>query len=155
MTTTPTTKKNGTEERQNAPPAQGAPRPPAGAPEAGRTLAMAVYALYLLAPLLFLTTAPVGVVLAYVFQDQGAAWVRAHFRYQISLFWRAFWYAAALALAGLIGTVVSLGLLYPVFVLLSLAWAIWLIVRAAQGLRAWNLRQPIAFGGTEKAEGAA
>jgi len=124
-------------------------------PETGRTIALIVYVCYLLAPFLFLAPAPVGIVLAYVFQDQGAAWVRAHFRYQISLFWRAFWYSIAIGLAGLIGTVVSLGLLYPVFLLLLLAWAIWLIVRAAQGLRAWNLRRPIAFGGTEKAEGAA
>ena len=150
--------------------------PTKGRPEASclpETVALTVYVLYLLAPFLFLATALFGIVLAYSFQDRGAAWVRSHFRYQISLFWRGFRHTAAILAVGIVGTVVFVfsrnvntyaNLIeaffdavrlyggFALFLLFSLVCALCLdIARAALGLRAWNLRQPIAFGPSARA----
>lgn len=129
-----------------------------------------VYVLYLLAPFFLLAPAIFGVWLAYSFRDQGASWVRTHFRYQISLFWRGFRHTGAILAVGAVGTCAFvfghaknagayanvfelLGaaiLLYggfALFLLFSLACTLCLdVARAIQGLLAWNLRHPIGFG---------
>ena len=75
----------------------------------------------------------IAVVLAYVRRDQAEPWLKSHFTFQIA----TFWYSIAIFLLGF-ATIWLLGL----GLLIWLAGALWLIVRAAVGLVRIVDRQP-------------
>jgi uncharacterized membrane protein len=121
------------------PPPPGAPPPPPGSlppPPAAQavsvTPAKVVYVLYLLS---FLNgvTALVGLVVAYVYQGEAPPWLATHYRFQI----RTFWIGLVYGLAGLVLTLVVVGVVAWAFI------AVWTIVRSVKGIRALDRGQPI------------
>ncbi len=111
-----------------AEPTQPLPAPPAAPPPAaapGENVAKIVYVLYLATLLTGGVTALVGVVMAYVYQDDAPDWLKTHFRFQI----RTFWLGLILGVVGAVLTLVVVG--FAVFVFL----AVWLVVRCVKGLR--------------------
>jgi uncharacterized membrane protein len=106
-----------------APPPAPSPAPPAAA-ASGETAAKVVYVLYL-ATLVTGVTALVGVVMAYVYQDDAPDWLKTHFRFQI----RTFWLGLVFGAVGVLLSPVMIG--FAVFVFL----AVWLVVRCAKGLK--------------------
>ena len=90
----------------------------------GRTMAIAVYALYLIA---FLNgvTAIAGVILAYVVRKDAPEWLQSHFTFQI----RTFWIGLVACIVGAL-TVWVFGLGF----LILLAAGLWFLVRAVAGL---------------------
>jgi uncharacterized membrane protein len=96
-------------------------------------LALIVYILYL-AGFLTVITAIIGVIIAYIQSDTADPVARSHFQFQIRTFWILLLYVAA----GLILTVVGIGVLI-------LLWAlVWSIVRNIKGILALNENKPIA-----------
>ncbi len=87
-------------------------------------MAKAIYILFLLSLILPLTGL-IAVILAYVYQGKGPAWLETHFRYQI----RTFWIGLLYSLIGIITAPVLVGYLVLFFVL------VWVIVRCAKGLQ--------------------
>jgi uncharacterized membrane protein len=92
-------------------------------PAQGRT-ATIVYILYLVG-LVIQVTHLIGVIIAYVYRDDGPDWVRTHYRFQIRTFWIGMLYAV-------IGFVTLHVLIGGVILFLTL---IWYIVRCVKGLR--------------------
>ncbi|MBP5979105.1 MAG: DUF4870 domain-containing protein [Halomonas sp.] len=88
------------------------------------TMALVVYALYL-ASFVVGFTSVVGVIIAYVYQGKGPAWLDEHYRYQIRTFWIGLLYASVAFLL----TLVVIG--FP----LLLALAVWFIVRCVKGFK--------------------
>ena len=126
-----------------------------------------VYILYLVG---FVTgiTALIGVILAYVNRDDASELGRAHFNYQIKIFWRGvILLVAAMVLylvAGIIGAAtiatgafvtgygsagVGLGamglgsLIMLVPVALSLYWMVWTIFKVVKGMKQLNKQLPV------------
>ncbi len=93
-------------------------------PAQGRT-ATIVYILYLVG-LIVPVTHLVGVIVAYVYRNDGPDWVRTHYRFQIRTFWIGLLYAA-------IGFVTLHMLVGGPILFLTL---IWFIVRCVKGLKA-------------------
>ena len=92
-----------------------------------------IYILYLVS-LVIGVTAIVGLVMAYVNQGQGPAWVQTHYRFQI----RTFWILLLFSAVALLLTFVFIGVvLWPLIL-------IWLIVRCVKGLMAIEKQQPYA-----------
>lgn len=87
-------------------------------------MAKAIYILFLLSLILPLTGL-IGVILAYVYQGNGSAWLETHFRYQI----RTFWIGLLYSIIGIITAPVLVGYLVLLFVL------VWVIIRCAKGLQ--------------------
>lgn len=94
----------------------------ASSPSEGKT-ATVIYVLYL-ASILIGVTAVVGVVMAYVYRNDGPAWVRTHYQFQI----RTFWIGLLFAVVGLLLTVILIGWL------VLLALLIWLVIRCVKGM---------------------
>lgn len=94
-----------------------------------------VYILYLVG-LLVGATALVGLIIAYVYQADAPAWLRAHYRFQIRTFW----------IGGLyIGVGVFLWIFSNIGLLLVAVAYLWTIVRCARGLRSLaEGREPVA-----------
>ena len=90
-----------------------------------------IYVLYLLA-LISGVTALIGVIMAYVYKDDGPEWLRSHYELQIRTFWMGL-------LIGVIGGVLTM-VLIGVVVLLALA--VWWIIRCVKGLRYAGERAP-------------
>ena len=111
------------------PPAPPPAPPPATAP--GENVAKIVYVLYL-ATLLTGLTALVGVVMAYVYQDDAPDWLKTHFRFQI----RTFWLGLLFGLVGAVLSVVFVGIVVFAFL------AVWLVVRSVKGLKYVGRREP-------------
>ncbi|MGO2148113.1 MULTISPECIES: DUF4870 family protein [Halomonas] len=88
------------------------------------TMAMVVYALYL-ASFVVGFTSVVGVIIAYVYQGKGPAWLDEHYRYQVRTFWIGLLYASISFLL----TFVLIG--FP----LLFALAVWFIVRCVKGFK--------------------
>jgi len=88
------------------------------------TIAMVVYALYLVSFVLGFTSL-VGVVIAYVYKGKGPAWLDEHYRYQIRTFWIGLLFAVIFYLL----TFILIG--FP----LLFALAIWLIIRCVKGFK--------------------
>lgn len=93
-------------------------------------IATIIYVLYLLA-LVSGITAIVGVVMAYMYQDDAPGWLRAHYEFQIRTFWIGLLYftVSIILCAILIGVV----LLFVV--------AVWWIIRCVKGLRYLDKRE--------------
>src|SRR5574342_1096277 len=99
------------------------PAPPAAA-ASGETAAKVVYVLYL-ATFVTGVTALVGVVMAYVYQDDAPDGLKTHFRFQI----RTFWLGLVFGLVGALLSLVVVGFLVLVFL------AVWLVVRDRKSTR--------------------
>ena len=83
-----------------------------------------VYILYL-ASLVFAVTALIGIVIAYVNQEDAPDWLGTHYRFQI----RTFWIGLAILVPGMLTLSIGIGVLVLLF------GAIWLIVRCARGMK--------------------
>lgn len=83
-----------------------------------------VYLLYLTG-LLFGITGIVGVVTAYLNQNDAPDWLRSHYRFQI----RTFWIGALCLFVGFLLAMILIGYLVLLF------WAVWLIVRCVKGMK--------------------
>ncbi len=92
-------------------------------PAQGRT-ATIIYVLYLVG-LVIAVTHLIGVIVAYVYRNDGPDWVRTHYRFQIRTFWIGLLYAV-------IGFVMLHLLIGGLILFLTL---IWFIVRCVKGLR--------------------
>lgn len=120
-----------------AEPTQLPPAPPPASPSApaatatGETAAKIVYVLYL-ATFITGVTALVGVVMAYVYQDDAPDWLKTHFRFQI----RTFWLGLIFGLVGALLSLVVVGFAVLVFL------AVWLVVRCVKGLKYAGRREP-------------
>lgn len=89
------------------------------------------YVLLLAAPL-FLVTALIGVIIAYVYRDDAPAWLQSHLQLQIRTFWLGF----------LFTFISMLLLIFFIGQLLLLITLIWYLVRLIKGLKYLNRRQP-------------
>jgi uncharacterized membrane protein len=83
-----------------------------------------IYILYLVGLAFFLTSI-VGVVMAYINQDDGPDWLRAHYRYQIRTFWISLLYGFV---SFLLCFIIIGFILIPVVL-------VWWIVRCVKGLK--------------------
>jgi uncharacterized membrane protein len=79
----------------------------------------------------------IGAVLAYIWRGEAgnAAWQESHFAYHI----RGFWITVVLVIMLAVGSVLSFGLLVPLFGLVSL----WLVVRAIVSLLKAQRQEPM------------
>jgi uncharacterized membrane protein len=109
------------------------PKTPAPRAVSDTGLALIVYILYLAG---FLTgiTPIIGVIIAYIQSDTADPIARSHFQFQI----RTFWILLLYVVAGLVLTVVGVGVL---ILLWSLVWS---IIRNIKGILALNENKPIA-----------
>ncbi|HVO20516.1 MAG TPA: hypothetical protein VMU15_14750 [Anaeromyxobacter sp.] len=109
------------------------PTPAGTAASDNGSSAKIIYILYLVS-LVIGVTAIVGLVMAYVNQGQGPAWVQTHYRFQI----RTFWILILASAVALLLTFAIIGVvLWPLIL-------IWLIVRCVKGLMAVEKQQPYA-----------
>ena len=92
--------------------------------------AMIVYILYLVS-CLFGITAIVGLIIAYVNEDDAPEWLHTHYQLQIRTFW-----------IGLLYFLISVVLMYVFigFITLLLTY-IWVVVRCAKGLKYQGRRE--------------
>ncbi len=101
----------------------------------GRGAVVIAYGL-LLGSIMTLVTAPIAILLAYVWKRRSAGWVVSHFQYQIATFW---W-----AVAGLVAGGIAWWLLGKLGLAAGHAWTlgylvftlelVWLVARCALGL---------------------
>jgi len=98
----------------------------------GKTMALAVYILYLVGYFVGITWL-VGVIIAYTQRGNSDPLVSSHSQNQITIFWASLVYI-------IIGSVLALVLL-GWFVLVL--WFIWSLIRVVKGLVALNNGQPI------------
>ena len=96
-----------------------------------QSAAMLVYILMLAAPL-FLVTALIGVIIAYVYRDDAPEWLQSHFQLQIRTFWIAFLFFFT-------GFILLLILIGKLILLITL---IWYLVRIIKGIKTLNRKQP-------------
>ncbi|MFN4262462.1 MAG: DUF4870 family protein [Thioalkalivibrionaceae bacterium] len=103
-------------------------RKPGGHGREGEGMALAIYILYLISIFTAGLAAIVGVVLAHLFGGgvRNPA-LASHYRFQVHTFWKGLVYIVIASLLSL----VSFGLLAPLFVLL----AVWVGVRCGLGIR--------------------
>lgn len=87
-------------------------------------IAKIIYVLYLLG-LLAGITAIVGVVMAYVYEDDAPDWLKTHYQFQIRTFWILLLYLV----------IASILCLILIGFLLFFLIAIWWIVRCVKGLK--------------------
>jgi uncharacterized membrane protein len=90
-----------------------------------RTMAIAVYALYLAGFFTAFISAIAGVIIAYAVRKDAPDWLKSHFTFQI----RTFWIGLAASIVGG-ATVWVLGLGF----LILLATGLWFLVRSVAGL---------------------
>ena len=102
---------------------------PSAANERGRGNALAVYVLYLLSIPSFAVFALIGVIVALVSKDEAGPIARSHLNDQVRIWWIAFWWTVGLALAALVGWLLTL-------VLIGFA-VLWLIGILAFLVAAW------------------
>jgi len=88
-----------------------------------------VYLLFM-ASLLNGITAVIGVIIAYVYRDEGPDWLRSHFQFQI----RTFWIGALYMLLGFISVPILIGFLVLLFC------AVWLLIRCIKGFKTLEQR---------------
>lgn len=102
--------------------------------ETGRGAVLLSYVLLLVSPL-FMITAVVAVVIAYIYQEDAPVWLRSHYHLQI----RTFWISLLFIVAGMLTWWILLGQLVLVL------WLVWLLVRCIRGIRYLNLRRPYPY----------
>lgn len=95
------------------------------------TNAKIVYILYMVG-IAFGITGIVGVVMAYIYKDESAAWLQSHYQFQIRTFWIGGIYI-------FLGTILSLVL---VGWLILLFWVVWLVIRCVKGIQLLDKKQP-------------
>lgn len=109
-------------------------------PEAGRSAAFVVYALYLLSIPSLAVFALIGVIVALVSRDGAGPLARSHLDDQIRVWFIAFWWAIGLAILAAVGVILSVVLIgIPILWLaglLGLCVMIWFTVKALLGLLA-------------------
>jgi len=102
--------------------------------------ALLVYVLYLLSIPSFAVFALVGVIVALVSREGAGPLARSHLSDQIRTWFVAFWWGIALAIAGLIGWVLTVVLIgFPILWIvgiLALIVMIWFTIKAFFGLLA-------------------
>jgi uncharacterized membrane protein len=117
-----------------------APPLPSSADTRGRGAAFAVYVLYLLSIPSAAVFALIGVIVALVAQDDAGPLAKSHLRDQIRIWWIAFWWAVGLALAALIGWLLTLVLIgfavLWVIGIIGFIVAVWFTVKSFFGLLA-------------------
>ena len=86
--------------------------------------AKSTYILYLVSILIGIT-AVVGVIIAYIYRDDGPDWLKTHYRFQI----RTFWIGALYLFVGVFFSQFIIGWFILMF------WLLWLIVRCARGYK--------------------
>jgi uncharacterized membrane protein len=99
---------------------------------ANTDMAKIVYILYLVG-LITGVTAVIGLVFAYVYQDEAPDWLKTHYRFQIRTFWIMILYAIVCGIL----TMILIGLL------LYLALAVWWVIRCVKGLS--HLDRKVAY----------
>lgn len=92
-----------------------------------------IYILYLIS-IAVGVTGIVGVVMAYVNKDGAPDWLKTHYQFQI----RTFWISLLYFIVSCILCLIVIG-----FVLLVIS-LVWFIIRCVKGLKALDLKQPIA-----------
>lgn len=111
---------------------------PSSTGEPGRSAAFIVYALYLLSIPSLAVFALIGVIVALVSRDGSGPLARAHLDDQVRFWFVAFWWAIVIAIATLVGWVLTVILVG--FPILGLAWVaalivgIWFTVKSLLGL---------------------
>jgi len=110
----------------------------AAAFETGRGTAFVAYVLFLLSIPSAALFALIGVIVAYVGRDGATGLARAHLEAQIRLWWTAFWWGVALAIAGVISTMLTVVLIgFPmlwIVGLIAFIVMVWFTVKAGLGL---------------------
>tara|TARA_R110000823_G_scaffold47903_16_gene121912 strand:- start:2578 stop:2979 length:402 start_codon:yes stop_codon:yes gene_type:complete len=111
----------------------------------GRGMAVIAYGL-LLGSIMTLITAPIAILLAYIWKRRSAGWVVSHFNYQIVTFW---WAVAGLVAGGiawwLLGTLeLAAGNAWTLGYLVFTAELVWLVARCALGLNRLTSNQGMA-----------
>jgi len=91
-----------------------------------------VYFLFL-ASLVFGITALIGIVMAYMNQQDAESWLKTHYQYQIRTFW------IGIIFAFIASILMFVGIGYILFVVL----VVWVIVRCVKGLKAIDAKQPV------------
>lgn len=89
-----------------------------------KTMAIAVYALYLAGFVTAFLTSIAGVIIAYAMRKDAPEWLRSHFTFQIRTFWIGF-------IASLVGGATAW---FGVGLLILFAAAVWFLVRTVAGL---------------------
>lgn len=84
-----------------------------------------VYILYLVGLFVGGTTSIIGVVIAYIYQEDAPDWLKSHYQFQI----RTFWIGLLWLVLGAILSVILIGFLIWFF------GVVWLIIRAVKGFR--------------------
>ena len=79
-------------------------------------------------------TGIIGLIMAYVYQDDSADWLQTHYRFQI----RTFWIGLLYTFIGVITLGIHLGALILLFTF------IWVIIRCTKGLKQLDNRRPVA-----------
>jgi len=106
----------------------------------GRAAAMIVYVLYLLSIPSFAMFALIGAIVALAGRDGAGPFARSHLEDQMRIWFIAFWWGVALAIAALIGTLLTVVLIgFPILWivgLLGLLVMIWFTVKSFFGLLA-------------------
>jgi uncharacterized membrane protein len=109
-------------------------------PEAGRSAAFVVYALYLLSIPSAAVFALIGFIVALVSRDGAGPLARSHLDDQVRVWFIAFWWAVVLAILAVVGAILSFVLIgIPILWLvgiLGLCVMIWFTVKALLGLLA-------------------
>jgi uncharacterized membrane protein len=87
----------------------------------------------LLASTIIGITGLIAVIMAYVVREDSPEWLQTHYRFQI----RTFWIGLLYTITGLFTLAINIGALILLFTF------IWLVVRAAKGLKHLENQQPI------------
>lgn len=108
--------------------------------ETGRSSAFLVYALYLLSIPSFAIFALIGVILALSAKSDATGVARTHLDDQVRIWFIAFWWHVGLAIAFVIGIVLSFVLIgIPIIWAVALGWLIlmiWFTIKSFLGLLA-------------------
>ncbi|MFA7437375.1 DUF4870 family protein [Castellaniella sp.] len=111
-----------------------ASHPAPGAAQAGRNVALLVYALQVAGFFLGGIPTLIGIIINYVkLDDVRNSWVETHFRWQI----RTFWYGLLWGILGALLTTIYIG------IVILAANFVWLIYRIVKGWLRLNENQPM------------
>jgi uncharacterized membrane protein len=121
---------------RNRPPQPWRPATGGGLFAASTANAQLVYILYLLGFVLGGLSNIVGVIIAYLYKNEAEAWLKTHYHYQIRTFWLGLLYGIVWSVLMIISYSDVSGVLIVVFVgfILTILFALWLILRCVKGL---------------------
>jgi uncharacterized membrane protein len=78
-------------------------------------------------------TGIIGLIMAYVYQDDSDDWLQTHYRFQI----RTYWIGLLYMLTGIITLQINLGFFILLFTF------VWMIIRCTKGLKQLDHGQPV------------